>query len=189
MPSRQFSAAIIGGVWPQTDPQNFQSAAEAQRAKGVALLRCADTVRSEAAGVSAEQSGRAVDGFVDECHRDAATYTSQADRYFAIERVCQECSRLTYGLREDLDHIDANAHDAIKRVEDAISRGYNAYLGGVAIMEIIATAREHGVPIEHNPALAEALATIELDDEIPEPLYRAVAEILAYILRTSGHLK
>ena len=54
---------------------------------------------------------------------------------------------------------------------------------------IIATAREHGVPIEHNPALAEALATIELDDEIPEPLYRAVAEILAYILRTSGHLK
>ena len=54
---------------------------------------------------------------------------------------------------------------------------------------IIDTAREHGVPIEHNPALAEALSTIELEDEIPEPLYRAVAEILAFILRTSGQLR
>jgi flagellar biosynthesis protein len=54
---------------------------------------------------------------------------------------------------------------------------------------IIDSAQKHGVPIEHNPALAEALSTIELDDEIPEPLYRAVAEILAFILKTSGHLR
>jgi len=54
---------------------------------------------------------------------------------------------------------------------------------------IIAAAKEHGVPLEHNPALAEALSRIELDDQIPEALYRAVAEILAFILRTSGHVK
>jgi flagellar biosynthesis protein len=54
---------------------------------------------------------------------------------------------------------------------------------------IIDTANAHGVPLEHNPALAEALSTIELGDEIPEPLYRAVAEILAFILRASGHVK
>jgi flagellar biosynthesis protein len=54
---------------------------------------------------------------------------------------------------------------------------------------IIDKAREHGVPLEHNPALAEALSAIELGDEIPEPLYRAVAQILAFILRASGHLK
>ena len=54
---------------------------------------------------------------------------------------------------------------------------------------IIDTAREHGVPVRQNAALAEALSTIELDDAIPEPLYRAVAEVLAFILRTSGHLK
>ena len=53
---------------------------------------------------------------------------------------------------------------------------------------IIDTAKEHGVPLQHNPALAEALSKIELDDQIPEALYRAVAEILAFILRTSGHL-
>jgi flagellar biosynthesis protein len=45
------------------------------------------------------------------------------------------------------------------------------------------------VPLKQNPALAEALSQVELDDQIPEALYRAVAEILAFILRTSGHLK
>ena len=54
---------------------------------------------------------------------------------------------------------------------------------------IIDTAREHGVPLKYNPALAEALSKIELDDQIPEALYRAVSEILAFILRTSGRLK
>ena len=51
--------------------------------------------------------------------------------------------------------------------------------------KIIETAREHGVPIEENPALAQALSSIELDEEIPEALYRAVAEILGFILRTA----
>ena len=51
--------------------------------------------------------------------------------------------------------------------------------------KIIEAAREHGVPIEENPALAQALSTIELDEEIPEALYRAVAEILGFILRTA----
>ena len=55
--------------------------------------------------------------------------------------------------------------------------------------KIIETAKEHGVPLEENPELAEALATIEIDAEIPEALYRAVALVLSYILRTSGHIR
>ena len=50
---------------------------------------------------------------------------------------------------------------------------------------IIDTAREHGVPLEANAPLAEALATIELETEIPEALYEAMAVILAFILRAS----
>jgi flagellar biosynthesis protein len=53
---------------------------------------------------------------------------------------------------------------------------------------IVDAAREHGVPLEHNPALAEALSTIELDDEIPEDLYRAVATVIGFILRASGQI-
>jgi flagellar biosynthesis protein len=55
--------------------------------------------------------------------------------------------------------------------------------------KIIAVAKEHGVPLEENAGLAEALSHVELDDEIPEPLYRAVAEVLGFILRASGHLR
>lgn len=54
---------------------------------------------------------------------------------------------------------------------------------------ILATAREHGVAIEGNPLLAEALAGVELDQEIPEELYRAVAEVIGFVLRAAGHLR
>jgi flagellar biosynthesis protein len=50
---------------------------------------------------------------------------------------------------------------------------------------IIDTAREHGVPLETNAPLAEALSTIELETEIPERLYEAMAVLLAFILRAS----
>lgn len=49
--------------------------------------------------------------------------------------------------------------------------------------KIIETAKEHGVPIEEDPALAQALSTIEIDEEIPEALYRAVAEVLSFLLK------
>jgi flagellar biosynthesis protein len=52
--------------------------------------------------------------------------------------------------------------------------------------KIIETARAHGVPLEQNPALAEALATVELETEIPEELYRAVALVIGFVLRTNA---
>ncbi|MBK5961382.1 hypothetical protein CCR97_24710 [Rhodoplanes elegans] len=54
--------------------------------------------------------------------------------------------------------------------------------------KIVALAKEHGVPIEENAGLAAALSDVELGDEIPEELYRAVAEVLSFILRLSGKL-
>ncbi|NVO16537.1 MAG: EscU/YscU/HrcU family type III secretion system export apparatus switch protein [Rhodoplanes sp.] len=54
--------------------------------------------------------------------------------------------------------------------------------------KIIETARANGVPIEENAGLAAALSSVELGDEIPEELYRAVAEVLTFILRLSGRL-
>lgn len=141
MPQRQFSATIIGGAWPLTDPQNFQSAADAQHAKGVDLLSDADSCREAGNQVAAEQSGHMIDGFVHKVNQYASTYTEQADRYFTFARVCEECARLVYGLREDLDQIDAEAHEAIRKVMEAIQQGFPAAIGGAQIMEIIAAAR------------------------------------------------
>jgi flagellar biosynthesis protein len=52
--------------------------------------------------------------------------------------------------------------------------------------KIVETAREHGVPIEENEVLAGALSQVELEHEIPVELYKAVAEVLTFVLRMSG---
>lgn len=46
--------------------------------------------------------------------------------------------------------------------------------------QIVALAREHGVPLCDNPALVELLSHIELGENVPETLYVAVAYILAF---------
>ena len=53
---------------------------------------------------------------------------------------------------------------------------------------IVALAREHGITVEENHVLAEALSQVELDDTIPEALYRAVADVLTFVLRARGEL-
>jgi flagellar biosynthesis protein len=52
--------------------------------------------------------------------------------------------------------------------------------------KIIEIAKEHGIPIEENEVLAGALSNVELGDEIPAELYKAVAEVLIFVLRLSG---
>jgi len=45
-------------------------------------------------------------------------------------------------------------------------------------------ATEHDVPVIENPPLARTLyATVEIDQEIPPEHYKAVAEIIGYVLR------
>jgi flagellar biosynthesis protein len=53
---------------------------------------------------------------------------------------------------------------------------------GEVAAKILETAREHDVPVEENMILAEALSAVELDDQIPEPLYQAVAQVIAFVL-------
>ena len=54
---------------------------------------------------------------------------------------------------------------------------------------IIELARAHDVPIEENEVLAGALSRVEIGDEIPEELYKAVAEVLIFVLRLSGRIR
>ncbi|ALK09425.1 EscU/YscU/HrcU family type III secretion system export apparatus switch protein [Blastochloris viridis] len=53
---------------------------------------------------------------------------------------------------------------------------------------IVAKAEESGVHIEENAALAQALSRVELDAQIPEELFRAVAAVISFVLR-AGKLK
>jgi flagellar biosynthesis protein len=50
---------------------------------------------------------------------------------------------------------------------------------------IVALAKENGIPVKEDPVLAEALAVLELDHEVPPELYQAVAETLLWAYRLS----
>ncbi|MCX7817069.1 MAG: EscU/YscU/HrcU family type III secretion system export apparatus switch protein [Syntrophales bacterium] len=54
---------------------------------------------------------------------------------------------------------------------------------GFVAEKIIALAREHGIPIKEDPWLVQVLCRLELEEEIPSELYRAIAEILAFVYR------
>lgn len=48
---------------------------------------------------------------------------------------------------------------------------------------LIETARAYGVPIREDRVLIEVLETLEIGEEIPPEIYRAVAEILVAVYR------
>jgi flagellar biosynthesis protein len=52
---------------------------------------------------------------------------------------------------------------------------------GAVAEKIIEIARENGIPIKYDPDLVQVLSKIKVGSEIPVELYRAVAEILAYV--------
>ena len=52
--------------------------------------------------------------------------------------------------------------------------------------KIIEVAQAHDIPIEENEVLAGALSNVELGEEIPTELYKAVAEVLIFVLRLSN---
>jgi len=60
---------------------------------------------------------------------------------------------------------------------------------GTVGAKIIEVAKAHDIPIEENELLAGALSNVELGDEIPEELYKAVAEVLVFVLRLSGRIR
>ncbi len=51
---------------------------------------------------------------------------------------------------------------------------------GITAQQILELAEKHGVPLQNEPELARILAQVPLGDEIPQELYIAVAEVIAF---------
>ena len=60
---------------------------------------------------------------------------------------------------------------------------------GVIAERIMEIAREHDIPIHEDPDLVELLAALELGQLIPEEMYAALAEILAFLYRLNRRAK
>jgi len=54
---------------------------------------------------------------------------------------------------------------------------------------ILAAAQKNSIPVYQNKSLVNLLMALEIDKEIPAELYKAVAEILAYVYRVDQKAK
>ena len=52
---------------------------------------------------------------------------------------------------------------------------------GIIAEKIISIARKNGIPIKEDPSLVQILSKLDIDEQIPPVLYKAVAEILAFV--------
>ena len=52
--------------------------------------------------------------------------------------------------------------------------------------KIIEVARQHDIPMVKDQNLVQVLEALDLESEIPPELYRAVAEVLAFIYRLNN---
>ncbi len=80
---------------------------------------------------------------------------------------------------------------ALKYELDAMAAPVVVAKGADAVaLRIRAVAEENDVPVFESPPLAQALyAGVEIGEEIPPEHYKAVAEIVGYVLRLQGKLK
>jgi flagellar biosynthesis protein len=53
---------------------------------------------------------------------------------------------------------------------------------------IIALAKEHGIHIHEDPDLVAVLSKLDLNAPIPEELYQAVAQVLAFVYRLNQRM-
>ncbi len=66
------------------------------------------------------------------------------------------------------------------RPPEVVAKGY----GRVAEF-ILEVARERNIPVREDADLAEVLARLDVGAEIPDELYEAIAEVLAFIYRVN----
>ncbi len=70
-----------------------------------------------------------------------------------------------------------------KSAPKVTAKGY-----GYMAKEIIKLAKEHDIPIKQDDELSQLLAQVEIDEEIPQVLYEAVAQVLVFAYQLSGKM-
>ena len=98
------------------------------------------------------------------------TITASALEKKAGLRMLDETQKIAVALLYD----KVNAPKILAKGEDEFARS------------IINIAKETGVPISEDHLLAQTLAKLELNQEIPESLFRSVAVVLAWVYRLQG---
>jgi len=81
------------------------------------------------------------------------------------------------GKNQPMKMAAALKYDASKSGAPTVTAGGR----GTIAEKIIELALEKGIPIKNDPDLVHVLSKLKVGSEIPTELYRAVAEILAFV--------
>lgn len=77
---------------------------------------------------------------------------------------------------DSMQNAVALAYHAGQEAPKVVAKGR-----GLVAEQIIAKAKEHGIYVHQSKELVSLLMQVELDRQIPPELYRAVAELLAWL--------
>lgn len=100
----------------------------------------------------------------------------------ARQRMMAEVPKATVVITNPTHYAVALTYDSEKSsVPILVAKGVDSVAA-----RIRETATQHGVPIVANPPLARTLHQLPLNSQIPPELYKAVAELIAYVWRLNG---
>jgi flagellar biosynthesis protein len=88
-------------------------------------------------------------------------------------------------MNDDLQKQKPNTAVALKYDGDSAPTVVAKGEGGIAD-KIIEIAEEHGVALYKDSQLVKLLSRLDLNEEIPNNLYHAVAAVLAFVYRLNG---
>jgi flagellar biosynthesis protein len=57
---------------------------------------------------------------------------------------------------------------------------------GLVAERIVQLARENQIPIKEDPDLVQILSQVDINKEIPPPVYKVVAELLAFVYKLNS---
>ena len=88
-----------------------------------------------------------------------------------------------------MEHIDNDRQQAValrykpekNRAPKLVAKGQ-----GYLAEKILELARQHHIPVREDKNLLQILSRLDLNQEIPAEVYKAVAEILAFIYQLSN---
>jgi hypothetical protein len=159
MPTRPYSAAIIGGLWPNTSPDTWSNVADGLKQKASELSNDADTIRGVADQLLTENSGETIEAMHVMYVHDSCEVQDRADRYTSMARAVDECAQLIYHTRQRLDEIDRAANEEIEQLKQkaaGLGDKMNRAMLLAEIQIIIADAHTRAEVLSANVAAAIA---------------------------------